>query len=136
MSQGRRKQSVQGQGVAGISNMQCTIFHDCGRQLDILVWTRHTSYAKKLFRLATSTTVALAASSKNVIEIHLASNRDATRNSIAQGLLADPATKFEELGQHRREGPPQHLGGPDLHARYAGDSVLLIPAVIRTIVIT
>ena len=60
------------------SNMQYTIFHDCGRQLDILVWTRHTSYAKKLFRLATSTTVALVASPKNVIEIHLASNRYAT----------------------------------------------------------
>ena len=42
------------------------------------------------------------------------------RTSVAQGLLADPATKCEMAGQRRRQDPPQRIGEPVLGVRHVG----------------
>ena len=42
------------------------------------------------------------------------------RTSVAQGLLADSATKCEMAGQRRRQDPPQRIGEPVLGVRHVG----------------
>ena len=44
------------------------------------------------------------------------------RTSVAQGLLADPATKLKITRQHRWGYPPQRIGGPDLGIYPSGPS--------------
>ena len=57
------------------------------------------------------------------------------RTSVAQGLLADPATKLEIAGHRRRKDPPQRIGRFDLHVPRACVRPLLIPHLVRPRVI-
>ena len=51
-------------------------------------------------------------------------------------FLADPTTKLKISSQRRWEDPPQRIREPDLGIHPPASSDLLIPAVIRTVVVT